>query len=79
MEALKTLSCKFALVAEDDWIPPEKWKTHLAEIVSAAPAEADIIYLTRPSDTIWGDGRVAAVGRSIKVNNTYTTLMLAGM
>ena len=34
---IQTLSCKFALVAEDDWVPPDNWKTHLAEIVSAAP------------------------------------------
>jgi len=69
---IQTLSCKFALVAEDDWIPPDNWKMHLEEIVSVAPEEADIIYLTRPSDTIWGDGRVAVTGRSIKVNTTYT-------
>lgn len=72
---IQTLSCKFALVAEDDWIPPRNWKMHLAEIVSAAPEDADIIYLTRPSDTIWGDGRMAATGESIKVNATYTIRM----
>ena len=69
---IQTLSCKFALVAEDDWIPPDNWKVHLAEIVSAAPKEADIIYLTRPSNTMWEDGRPATTGRSINVNTIYT-------
>lgn len=68
---IQTLPCKFALVAEDDWIPPDNWKMHLAEIVSAAPEEADLVYLTRPCNTIWRDDRAAATGASIKANSTY--------
>ena len=30
-----------------------------------------MVYLTRPFQTIWGDERVAAIGKSIKENTTY--------
>lgn len=69
---VQSLPCGFALVAEDDWIPPDGWKEHLVDIVSAAPEEADLIHLTRPSTTIWCDDRDAAFGRCVTVNKTYT-------
>lgn len=68
---IKHLSCEFALVAEDDWIPPERWKEHLAQIVSAAPKEADVLMLTKHCRSIWCDDRDAAVGSKVRVNDTY--------
>lgn len=69
-----SLTCDFALIVEDDWIPPDDdWTADFADICNAASGhDIDVLMLTRPGDTIWQDGRSSARGASIPVNTSYT-------
>jgi len=68
---IRDLPCRFAMLAEDDWIPPPQWTKHLHEIIAKVPDDVDIVMLTHPSSSIWCDNRSVAVGQTIKVNSTY--------